>query len=87
MLNVFAPVVTDHHLIGDHERLDEALAADGAALAAGAIGTLVALRGRCAGLARCTAFNEVCTGKRQRRVEEDALCVARELVCGGNLPL
>lgn len=28
MLDVFASVVPDHHFVGDHERLHEALAAD-----------------------------------------------------------
>ncbi len=68
MLNVFAPVVTDHHFISNHKCLHEALAADGAPLSVGAVRLLAVVlgyrgrvgRGRCAGLARCTAFNEVC---------------------------
>lgn len=69
MLNVFAPVVTDHHFISDHKRLHKALSADGALLSVDAVRpfTLVvgnkggrARTGRCTMLARCTAFNEVC---------------------------
>lgn len=73
MLNVFASVVTDHHFISDHERLDEALAADGAPLSVGAVRLLAVVLGRgrrvdrwrCAELARCTAFIEVCEGQRE----------------------
>lgn len=68
VLDVFASMVTDHHFVGDHERLHEALGADGAPLPVGAVQPLAVVqggggrvdRGRCAGLARCTAFNEVC---------------------------
>lgn len=68
MLDVFASVVADHHFVSDHERLHEALAADGAPLSVGAVRRLAVVsgdsgrvdRGRCAELARCTAFNEVC---------------------------
>lgn len=68
MLDVFAPVVADHHFVGDHEGLHEALAADGAPLPVGAVRRLAVVvggggrveRGGRAELARCTAFNEVC---------------------------
>lgn len=74
MLDVFASVVTDHHFVGNHERLHEALGADGAPLPVGAVQPLAVVqggggrvdRGGRAGLARCTAFNEVCE-KRKRQ--------------------
>lgn len=79
MLNVFASVVADHHFISDHERLHEALAADGASLSVGAVRLLAVIlrdrgrvdrrRRRCAKLARCTAFNEVC----EWQADEDRL--------------
>lgn len=70
MFDVFAAVVADHHFIGDHERLYEALGADGAPLSVGALRRLaVVLRHRemCAKLAGCTAFNEVCEREKDRR--------------------
>lgn len=77
MLNVFASVVTDHHFVSHHKRLHEALAADRAPLPVGAVGPLAVVlgyqwlaevRGRCAELARCAVFNEVCE-QRQGRVD------------------
>lgn len=68
MLYVFASVVADHHLVGDHERLYEALGADGPPVPV-SVGRLLAGvlkdggqvdRGGCAKLARCVAFSEVC---------------------------
>lgn len=62
MLNVFAPVVTDHHFISDNKRLHEALGANGAFLSVDAVRPLALVslsRGRCTILARCTAFDEV----------------------------
>jgi len=79
VLDVFASVVADHHLIGHHERLHEALRADGSPPSAGAVCPIAlvlgrggrAAGGRRAPLAGCAAFNEVCgrTGRRRQVTE------------------
>lgn len=46
VLDVFAPVVSHHHFIGDHECLHKALAAHGAPLPAGAARGLAVILGR-----------------------------------------
>lgn len=63
-------MVADHHFISNHECLHKALGADGASLSVGAVRLLADVlrdrghadrrRRRCAKLARCTGFNEVC---------------------------
>lgn len=60
MLYVLAPVVTDHHFISHHERLHEALGADGAPLTVGTLAVVAGDRWRRGELAWCAAFNEVC---------------------------
>lgn len=75
VLNVFAPVVTDHHFISHHKRLHKALGADGAFLSVDGVRPFTLVTGsgggrvdrwRCTVLARCTAFNEVCKQQRDR---------------------
>lgn len=91
MLDVFAPVVSDHHFVGNHKRLHEALAAHRAPLPVGAAWVLAVVlghRGRLdrrsrADRAGCAVFSEVC----EQRVVLSASSSSTEDAHVLNLPL
>lgn len=73
MLDVFAAVVADHHLVGHHQRLHETLCADGAppspprVVAARVVGSGC---GGCSGRGVAAVFDQVCQSQSQGQTNQ-----------------